>query len=64
MESDRAGRNGHYSELTGHMMRGQHRRAENALGGMPPEAVPGFQRLEVPVWTARRSSRRIPRDGR
>lgn len=66
-ESDevRKGNNGHYSEQTGHLLRGTHKDVVNRLGGTMPESIPGFDGIDVTrAQVIRRSMRRIPRDGR
>ncbi len=54
--------NHHYSEQPGHALRGEHARLFRALGGMPPETVPGFDGIEIA--RRRRSMRRPTKSGK
>lgn len=57
--------NGHYSEQTGHLLRGNHNYVVSKLGGVMPETVPGFKGIDVTKsQLIRRNMRRTPRDGR
>lgn len=57
-------RNIHYSEQTGHALRGEHDRVKDKIGQMP-EGIPGFERIEVSrAWLIRRTMRRPTRTGK
>lgn len=59
------GNNRHYSEQTGHSLRGKHNDIVNRLGGVMPESIPGFDGIDVTKsQLIRRTMRRTPRDGR
>lgn len=59
------GNNSHYSEQTGHLLRGNHKDVVNRLGGTMPESIPGFDGIDATkAQRIRRAMRRIPRDGR
>ena len=54
--------NGHYSEQTGHYLRGVHERLKGILNGYPPESIPGYDGMEAA--RIRRSMRIISRTGK
>jgi hypothetical protein len=57
--------NQHYSEQTGHFLRGAHSDVVKKLGGKMPESLPGFDGIDVTkAQMSRRQMRRITRDGR
>lgn len=57
--------NGHYSEQTGHLLRGRHSDVVNILGGTMPESIPGFAGIDATkAQLIKRTMRRTPRDGR
>lgn len=58
-------KNGHYSEQTGHLQRGEHKKVVIKLGGIMPEALPGYEGItERNAWLVRRTMRRIARTGK
>lgn len=65
IEGSKVKNNGHYSEQTGHLLRGAHKDIVTKLGGTMPESLPGFEGLDVvKAQMIRRQMRRAPRDGR
>ncbi|PIR79669.1 MAG: hypothetical protein COU25_04205 [Candidatus Levybacteria bacterium CG10_big_fil_rev_8_21_14_0_10_35_13] len=55
-------RNSHYSEQTGHNLRGVHKGVVIKLNGYQPEAIPGFSGIEG--QRIRRSMRRVTKTGK
>lgn len=58
-------KNNHYSEQSGHALRGEHEKIRVRLGGLMPESIPGFNGIDITrAQLIRRTMRRTPRDGR
>ena len=64
-ELENNGKNNHYSEQTGHALRGEHKKVSDQLNGEMPELISGFGSLDVSkTWLVRRSMRRISKTGK
>lgn len=62
---EKNGNNGHYSEQTGHRLRGVHKKVVEKLNGDTPESIPGFNGIQpIESVRIRRSMRRISQTGK